>query len=84
MVPTRQQLAPACPVLVGVQGLDRAGDEMCPPPPDMQPLPVLPASSSAGVGLPGAAGSTPAQEEMPAVSRAVSQALFTSTKIQIG
>lgn len=70
--------------MVGVQGLDRAGDELCPPSPDMQPPPVVPASSRAGVGLPGAAGSTPAQEQMPAVSRAVSQAPVTSTKIQIG
>lgn len=69
----------------GVQGLDRAGDELCPSP-DVQPLPVAPASGRAGVGmlLPGAVRSaSSAREQIPVVCRAVSHAPFTTTKIQI-
>lgn len=91
LYPTGQMTVPIRHWLVqaqlwwGVQGLDRAGDELCPSP-DVQPLPVAPASGRAGVGmlLPGAVRSaSSAREQIPVVCRAVSHAPFTTTKIQI-
>lgn len=84
--PTRHQLALCAQLWWGVQGLDGAENELCCPSPDVQPLPVALASSRSGAGMlvPGAVCSTPsAQEQMPAVCRAVSHAAFTSTEIQI-
>lgn len=84
-VPTRLQLVPVCPALVGCARAGWSRGWALSSFPGCVAFPCG-SSSRAGVGMlvPGAVCSAPSvPEQMPAVFRAVSHALFTSTKIQI-
>lgn len=84
-VPTRLQLVPVCPALVGCARAGWSRGWALSSFPGCVAFPCG-SSSRAGVGMlvPGAVCSAPSvPEQMPAVFRAVSHALSTSTKIQI-